>query len=258
MHADSARFVGFQNYIDPVIGAKQENIIKVEQGGHLVLGHYSGYLLEFSDDTLISILDLTNHVDSLLNIEPNQLRRTAIFDVLFSTKGGNSYYQEVGTRLDGPLIEFITPSVGARIINISRNMPSLCLEWKNAFDANELEFDLLIKNIFNETVDKLPVSGKSMTIDFSGYKSESNLYILSIQSKTEGIVSQEIAVSVDSGHEFIPGSCDAHTAIESLQMAYYLETRRYYHEATRFYELAAELSPKPFYNKMLNHHLQRK
>lgn len=41
-------------------------ILKVGEKGHLVLGHYSGYLLEFEDDTLINIATLENQVVQFL------------------------------------------------------------------------------------------------------------------------------------------------------------------------------------------------
>lgn len=191
-------------------------------------------------------------------MEPYQLRRRAVFDILHYNKSGSLERSVTGTITCRPYgIPIHVPLASwENILTINKNNQTLCISWDKDYADNQSDsLSLKIKDINDRELDVIKTSKNEAKIDFSKY--DSSLYIVSLIDEELDIKSEDFAVQYGTLLEYRPCNCDLDKPIENLRMAYFMETHRGYSEATRYFKKAAQLSDKAFYKEMLKNHLER-
>lgn len=260
VYAENVKKVGSLDTLGTLEDLGSEIILNLNDSSHLILGHYSGLLIEFNQDTLIDINELSALVNRQLDIESNEGSKRAIYNLLYSNNSSLSTKRRQGVvhRCFEGNITYKFPAITQSYqVGIPKSSPKICLEWVTQEKHKELNITLEVRSIFNELIDSYKVSDTSGLLDLSNYESESNLYVIELKDTTNELFSIPIGIQLDSGIEYIPSNCDINTSIEALQTAYYLESHQFYYDAGDYYELAADLSNKKFYKLMLENYRNR-
>lgn len=147
--------------------------IQIVDSGYLVLVHYSGLFLEFKEDTIISVTELSNSIAQQLNINPNKAKSRIDIDLLFSDQGKIQYATGVSSICNPSPMEYVLPINTAS--EISASNPEFCVSWTS--NLSTPPYIVQVKNIFDEIIDEIEVKENEINLDLSGYQNDGNLYI---------------------------------------------------------------------------------
>jgi hypothetical protein len=232
-----------------------EDSIHIENGGYVLMAHYTGFLFEFYGDTIISVRQLNEHLSNEINLTLSKKGLRANFTKLFER---TRLSQGAVSGSGRSSIQLILQS---RSLKISKNSPVISLSWIDHQHPKAIrKYRVIIKSIFDETVDILYTDQRCVTIDFSRYTNDPPLFLIRIEDvKDPNLTSSEIGISVGSQSHYFPQTWDPNTAVQALEIAFYFENTYQYggskylkNEAAFYYNLADKLSDQPIYTTFLN------
>jgi hypothetical protein len=254
--ADQTHKVGDSTQLAKLDYLSSYDIIRIENSGYIILAHFTGLFLEFEGDTIIDMSELSEMTSQQLNIDPNTIKHRTNIQLLFQDERKNNYYQGAVSRCVSHPMAIVSPI--STTTEISATTPEICISWEYSMAQRPEEFEVKIKNIFDEPLDTVRTSETRLSLNLSNYEHE-RLVIVGVSDKNESeIQTQEIGIKIGKQHYFTPQSCDLKSALKVLEMAYYLESHRYYFDATHYYKLASELSDRTIFDELLEHYENRK
>ncbi|WP_416865545.1 MAG: hypothetical protein ACMVP2_24700 [Imperialibacter sp.] len=223
---------------------------------YLILAHHTGHFLEFSGDTVIAISNIAENIANQLNIIPDQGAPRIDFEGLFSADHSRMHNTGAVVRCVSYPIEFVLPIAGVQ--TISRKNPTLCLMWEARDMDLHTSFKVEISDIFEEKVDLIEVNGYSTTVDFSKFMEHGSLFIVNVCDVTDSdFRSYDVGIKIEREYNYLPEMCEPILAVKALEMGFHLEFSSYYPDATKYYQLAADLSNEPIFDELLALHRQR-
>ena len=243
------------------LGSMDSVIIRGD--GYLMLAHFSGKLIEFEGPGTISIGQESSLIQKMLAIEELPSHGWASPDLLFSRKKqyDDQFYKELGP-VEGNLgLAYSYPfNPQTSKIVISKNYPKACLRWtssKSRVGTGPYRVD--ISDIANNQIDMISTNDSLLSIDFSNYQNESDLYLVrtSIANNLEYSTGEE-AIYLGEEHRYVPRACIPNAALAALELALYYEEIQLYLLAWEYYEKAAALTDHPFYQQMFLNFKERK
>lgn len=245
LHADSA----FRQNVSlkPLDTLRQEDTIR--SSGLLILVHQTGEFISIEGDTLIDVRAL----DSLLLAEKGMVKCANEFPVLGQLFETTSFmYLRLVSRVK--TIEFIVPQANTGFSYFPNQQAAFM--WKdmyNAIDTFKMEF----VNLTDDTLISELTVHPYLEIDMNQFDADEMFILFYVSDFKDGYEKVITSFLPDSTAYLMPDSFVATTAIEALEIAFYLDTKNGYEESNAYYKLACELSPHPFYKTMLENQQKR-
>lgn len=260
VHADQANLIRTKQPIKPLQLLNIDNSIEIKKNGHLILSHFSGLFLEFDMDTTFTILELSKHIKRQLGFENNLVNYRFFIDQLY-LEVDKRRLRPTGatTRINFPYeeIKFDLPVKPAT--RTGRNTTNVCLMWQHpekVSDAEEYRID--IRNLYNEVIDEFIVERNYHKIDLSKYVVNKSTYLINVYDQNhDNTRSQTLAIIPEGQPYYTPTSCDIKTALQALEIACHMERTNSRLSSRNFFELAAQLSDKPIYSRLLSIYQER-
>jgi hypothetical protein len=208
--------------------------IKIEDG-FLILGHYSGKLMEYRGTHEIILEEISN-----------TLKR-------YHFKNYTKIYSQTDTYLQGtgfmvghnPLpILWISPARSS----VTLEEYSLCLKWKTTDSSKKDSLHLVILNIYDEEIERIIIGGSQYDFDFSKYSDKRMLLLQLTSIDDPEIISDRIAIRVSERDiQYQPDLCsEPETALEALEIAFFLETNDQEEDAKKYFKLAVALGGEEY------------
>lgn len=231
--------------------------IKIENSGHIIMAHFTGLFLEFEKDTTLVIAQLANKIKQRMGFNPELTKQRFIIDQLFQNENLKKRVSAIGavSRPWPSYLKFVLPysDHNSSIVN-----QQVCLIWENTDpEYKSASYDLAVKSMFNDVLDKISTKGKYLNMDLSKYANKESLYIIRLSAPNDEQQNDTVILSNNENPVYSPTYCEAKTALEALELACHLEMGYGYKTSIKYYELAAQLSDKPIFNEILNHARQR-
>ena len=170
-----SRKIGTQDQLNQLDTLNISDIIKVENGGHILLAHYSGLFLEIEGDSLFSVSEASSVVAKYLHISNDSASYRVQLAQLYSKS--KLYSKEAILRHSGPIWVLYPFDFNNHTISITPEDQGFCLFWEYdvLFDKRK-PVELRVVNIFNELQDKFPLNNdRKIQLDMSQFKTESNI-----------------------------------------------------------------------------------
>lgn len=130
-----------------------EDIIRLEKSGYLILAHYSGLFLEFENDTIFSISEISEKTSQQLNINSQEVKHRTDIELLYTDERKHQYYPGVVSRCISYPMALISPA--RTTSEISAKSPKICISWESNLNYEPESYEVQIKNIFDENLDIL-------------------------------------------------------------------------------------------------------
>lgn len=229
---------------------------KIKADGYLLLIHLSGKMLEFNQDTTIDVAILASNIATSLSIESAKVTHRIDTEILFRDTLTYNFDAEEVIRENEYLIDIYTPA--EQLNEISFRDKKYCFRWSPKYDQNPDSYRLIISDIFDDQVDSLVTDQTEYQIDLSDYQTEGGYIFLRVcDHNDEEVQSREVVLEPGKELYYHPCRCKPTSAVEALEIAYYLESRYQVLQAQHYYREAARLSEKAIFDKFLDHYLKR-
>lgn len=232
------------------------NKITVSPRSYLSLVHKSGGTVQISKAGTYSVANLAQ---KLAQTKASVSKRYATYIISELTKGNkeninkNRYkYMNVtgSVKRDVPVIYVFTASSN------NYSDPKVDIKWMPINGAKE--YDVIIEDLFEESVDKMKVSTTNLTIDFSKYKTEDQRFVVRVVAKlpiSDGKF-RTLEVKFEVGElekgkkksfekaytEFKKGISGEMNAADKLSEAFLMEDYKLYIDALKSFKEAVKIS----------------
>ncbi|MEO1051770.1 MAG: hypothetical protein AAFX87_14165 [Bacteroidota bacterium] len=229
-----------------------KDVISLEASGYVLLGHYSGFILEFEGDTIVTIAEISEQVLEQLG-RPEKTDSRVNFEHLFSEERSSSGRPILHSL---PQIEFNFPFRGTT--SIASFDQTICVSWDIEYGDAPDTYTVKISNIFDEPYDSIYTSEKFINLDLSKYPTEEGLVIWVHDKDKDTFHSPHAVYKIGAVDIYTPMDCNPKNAFKALEMAFLIEIGGRYDQAVPFYQLAASLSNRPIFRELLQYSLKRK
>jgi hypothetical protein len=262
IYADSVRIEGKAKLLKTydLIRSSEKVIVH----GKLLLAHYSGEFLAFEEDTVdIEQINLT--------IIPREIDGGIVYGDGFAgaintpevRPNLSHLFEKFPHRRSHPVtdigyLEFSHPH--GSTVEINRNQEICIRWWTGNRDASTMDFFVLLKNIFDETIDSIAVHGNTYKAAFGKYEGlkEARLIILRVGNiGEEKSWTKDLGIRIGARNSSLTDVCDIESPIEALKTAYFLEYLGDLYGAREMYSKASAFQNHHIYDSLLTNFEQR-
>ena len=230
--------------------------VELDSLGYMILVHYSGRFLEFDGAMTISIFEQLRLIREQYNIGLSDKIERAGIRRLFSIDRLHRVSRGSVERSWGADIDFVLPV--SITLEISENRPQLCLMWQPVFPQPN-PYIVRIVSIYDKTLDEFEVDGTSFNLDLSKYVVERKLFLKTrvFDKYDREFSSSEIGIKLGEQYSFFPVECDINSAVQALELGFYLEANGNDVVSKKYYQLATVLSDRLIFVDFLEQPTQR-
>jgi hypothetical protein len=237
---------------------------KVIVHGKLLLAHFSGNFLAFEKDTV-----------DIEQINPTIIPREIDGGIVY----GDGFAGAIKTPAVRPNLihlfeqfphprsrpvtnighlEFSYPH--SSTVEINRNQEICIRWWTENRDASSMKFFVVVKNIFDETIDSIAVNGNTYKTAFGKHEGlkEDRLIILRIGNiEEEKSWTKDLGIRIGARNNSLTDICEIESPIEALETGYFLEYLGDLYGAREMYSKASDFQDHPIYDSLLANFEQR-
>lgn len=228
----------------------------MDTSGYLILVHYSGKFIEFKGERLISIKEESTLVNEEYHAIVSSESARVDIEKLFSTQ--QTYLRSstgAVSRHWSSEMDIILPFLS--ISEMSAKNSKFCLMW-NPNSFNSRHYVIEFKNFHDQIIEKFETDRTSFNIDLSHYDYNPNLFLITVYDQDDReYATNEIGIKLGDQYSYTPCKCEIESALDALEMGFYLDAYSYSPMARKYFQLAVALSDHPIYEEFLTRYRYR-